>query len=79
LKIARENPYRLTEEIKKNSKTEPLLRKILGDTEYERLKDLNPIGLSEDTSVATLQREIYAFVDLHEHTERNGTREKFIK
>ena len=29
LKIARENPHTLTEEIKKNPKTEPLLRKLL--------------------------------------------------
>lgn len=29
LKLARENPHTLTEEIKKNPKTEPLLRKIL--------------------------------------------------
>lgn len=29
LKLARENPHTLTEEIKKNPKTEPLLRKLL--------------------------------------------------
>jgi len=29
LKLAKENPYKLTEEIKKNPKTEPLLRQIL--------------------------------------------------
>lgn len=79
LKIARENPHTLTEEIRKNPKTEPLLRKLLWDTEYERIRDLNPIKLSEDTWVAKMQKEIYAYVDIHPETDRNGTKEKFIK
>ncbi len=79
LKLAQENPHTLTEEIKKNPKTEPLLRKLLWDTEYERVRDLNPIKLSEDEWVAKMQKEIYAFVDIHPETDRNGTKEKFIK
>lgn len=79
LKLARENPHTLTEEIKKNPKTEPLLRKLLWDTEYERVRDLNPIKLSENEWVAKMQKEIYAFVDIHPETDRNGTKEKFIK
>lgn len=79
LKLARENPHTLTEEIKKNPKTEPLLRKILWDTEYERVRDLNPIKLSEDSSIAKMQKEIYSFVDINPDTDRNGTKEKFIK
>lgn len=79
LKLARENPHTLTEEIKKNPKTEALLRKLLWDTEYERVRDLNPIKLSEDEWVAKMQKEIYTFVDINPETDRNGTKEKFIK
>ena len=79
LKLAKENPYKLTEEIKKNPKTEPLLRQILWDTEYERIKDLNPNKLSEDTNIAKMQWEIYSFVDINPETDRNPTKDKFIK
>ena len=79
LKLARESPHSLTEEIKRNPKTEPLLRKILWDAEYDRIKDLNPVKLSEESGVAKMQKEIYSFVDIHPDTDRNGTKEKFIK
>ncbi len=79
LKLARESPHSLTEEIKKNPKTEPLLRRILWDSEYERIKDLNPVKLSEESGVAKMQKEIYSFVDIQPDTDRNGTKEKFIK
>ncbi len=79
LKLAKENPHKLTEEIKKNPKTEPLLRQILWDTEYERIKDLNPNKLSEDTDIAKMQWEIYSFVDINPETDRNPTKDKFIK
>ena len=79
LKLAKENPHKLTEEIKKNPQTEPLLRQILWDAEYERIKDLNPNKLSEDTGIAKMQWEIYSFVDINPETDRNPTKDKFIK
>lgn len=79
LKLARENPHVISDEIKKNPKTEPFLRKLLWDAEYERIKSLNPNTLKEDTSIATMQKEIYSFVEINPDTDRNSTKNKFIK
>jgi len=79
LKLAKENPHSLSEEIKKNPKTELLLRKLLWDNDYERIRDLNPMKLSEDTSIAKMQKEIYGFVDINPETNKNPTKEKFLK
>ena len=79
LKLAQENPHAITEEIKKNPKTEPFLRKLFWDAEYERIKALNPKSLAEDASIASMQKEIYSFVDINPDTDRNSSKNKFIK
>jgi hypothetical protein len=79
LKLARENPHAISDEIKKNPKTEPFLRKLLWDTEYDRVKSLNPNTLKEDTDIAKMQKEIYNFVDINADTDRNSTKNKFLK
>ncbi len=79
LRLAKESPHSLSEEIKKNPKTEPLLRKLLWDNGYERIRDLNPIKLSENTNIAKMQKEIYDFVDINPETDKNPTKEKFLK
>jgi hypothetical protein len=79
LKLARENPHAISDEIKKNPKTEPFLRKLLWNTEYEGVQSLNPNTLKEDTDIAKMQKEIYTFVDINPDTDRNSTKNKFLK
>ncbi len=79
LKLARENPHAISNEIKKNPKTEPYLRKLFWDAEYEKIKSLNPNTLKEDTDIATMQKEIYSFAEINPDTDRNSTKNKFIK
>lgn len=79
LKLARENPHAISDEIKKNPKTERFLRKLLWDTEYERIKSLNPNTLKEDTNIASMQKEIYSLAEINPDTDRNSTKNKFIK
>jgi len=79
LKLARENPHAISDEIKNNPKTEPFLKKLLWDTEYERIKSINPNTLKEDTDIAKMQKEIYSFAEINPDTDRNSTKNKFIK
>lgn len=79
LKLARENPHAISDEIKKNPKTEPYLRKLLWETEYEKIKSLNPNALKDDVSIASMQKEIYSFAEINPDTDRNSTKNKFIK
>lgn len=79
LKLARENPHAISDEIKNNPKTEPFLRKLLWDTEYERIKTINPNTLKEDTGIAEMQKQIYSFAEINPDTDRNSTKNKFLK
>jgi hypothetical protein len=35
--------------------------------------------LSEDTGIAKMQKEIYGFIDINPETDKNPTKEKFLK